>query len=244
MGVRLVGRVSALLEIRSPAGSVAASRLAMRWRLSQRFRFGHDRTYVFCKLMLDPVYDAVLAELRAAAPLPLLDVGCGPGLVAGVLRAAGLTLPIHGLDYDSRKVRTAREALAALPDCTFAAGDARAGLPAHSGHVTILDILQFFSAEETGALLAAAAACVAPGGRLLIRSCLREEGWRFRLTRAGDRIAKLSAWMKDDASRYPSRDEITSVLTAAGLTGSVRRLSGRLPLNNYLFAFGREAAAP
>jgi 2-polyprenyl-3-methyl-5-hydroxy-6-metoxy-1,4-benzoquinol methylase len=208
--------------------------------VSQRFRFGHDRTYVFCKLMLDPVYDAVLAELRGAPALPLLDIGCGPGLLAAVLRAGGLTAPIHGIDYDPRKTDAATQALQDLSGCTFAPGDARAGLPDHAGHVTILDILQFFSPGEIDRLLTAAAARVAPGGRLLIRTCLREEGWRFRLTRAGDWIAKASAWMKDGATHYPSRDELTAVLQEAGLRGSVRRLSGRLPFNNYLLVFRRD----
>jgi 2-polyprenyl-3-methyl-5-hydroxy-6-metoxy-1,4-benzoquinol methylase len=207
--------------------------------VSQRFRFGHDRTYVFCKLMLDPVYDAVLAELRTAPDLPVLDIGCGPGLLAAVLRAGGLSAPIHGIDYDPRKTEAATRALQDQSGCTFAPGDARTGLPGHAGHVTILDILQYFTPEEVAGLLAAAAARVAPGGRLLIRTCLREDSWRFRLTRVGDWIAKTSTWMKDSASHYPTRGELTATLQAAGLTGTVRRLSGRLPFNNYLLAFSR-----
>lgn len=229
-----------------PSGPPAPVPLAMglgaRWRVSQRFRFGHDRSYVFCKLLLDPVYDAVLAELRAGPPLPVLDIGCGPGLLAAFLRSGGLTAPIHGIDYDPRKIDLAREALAGWSACTFAMGDARLSLPECQGHVTILDILQFFTPGEVASLLSAAAARVAPGGRLLIRTCLRESGWRFRLTRAGDWIAKTSAWMKDSPTHYPSREEITSVLAAAGLTGTVRRLSGRLPFNNYLLSFGRDKA--
>jgi 2-polyprenyl-3-methyl-5-hydroxy-6-metoxy-1,4-benzoquinol methylase len=214
--------------------------LSARWRISQRFRFGHDRTYIFCKLVLDPAYDAVLAELRSAPSFPVLDIGCGPGLLAAVLRTGGLTAPLHGIDYDPRKIEVAREALDDVPDCTFAAGDARTGLPSHCGHVTILDILQFFSPDEVATLLAAAAARVAPGGRLLIRTCLREDGWRFQLTRVGDWIATASAWMKESASHYPSRDALTALLAAAGLTGGIRRLSGRLPFNNYLLSFRRD----
>lgn len=233
-------RVSAPPESGSPAAEPPVASLAARWRISQLFPFGHDRCYVFCKLMLDPVYDAVLTELRGAPPLPILDIGCGPGLLAAVLRTGGLTAPIHGLDYDVRKTDAARKALEGLPGCSFAPGDARTGLPPHSGHITILDILQFFSPAEVGGLLEAAATRVAPGGRLLIRTCLREDGWRFRVTRAGDWIAKTSTWMKESASHYPSREELTATLHAAGLTGSVRRLSGRLPFNNYLLNFSRE----
>ena len=214
--------------------------LAARWRVSQRFRFGHDRTYTFCKLLLDPVYTAVLAELRPAPELPLLDVGCGPGLLAAVLRDGGFRAPILGIDYDPRKTDAATEALHGHPECSFHPGDARSLLPVHAGHVTILDILQYFSPAETARLLERAARCVAPGGLLLIRSSLRDHSWRFRLSRATDWIAKASAWMKESPKHYPSREEITAILAGAGLTGSVRKLSGPLPLNNYLLVFGRK----
>lgn len=240
---RRMGAVDADEPIGGLQGAVTPLSLSARWRISQRFRFGHDRTYGFCKLGLDPAYDAVLAELRSAPSFPVLDIGCGPGLLAAVLRTGGLTVPLHGIDYDPRKIEVAREALAGVPNCTFAAGDARTGLPPHSGHVTILDILQFFSPDEVTALLASAAARVAPGGRLLIRTCLREDGWRFRLTRVGDWIAAASSWMKESASHYPSRDALVAPLTAAGLTGGIRRLSGRLPFNNYLLSFRREAGS-
>jgi len=231
--------VTAPTAVPPPGLQPASIPLAARWKVSQRFRFGHDRTYAFCKLLLDPVYAAVLAELRSATALPLLDVGCGPGLLAAVLRTGGFTAPIFGLDYDPRKTEAAAAALRGLPECTFVPGDARSGLPDHAGHVTILDILQYFSPSETTRLLDHAATRVAPGGMLLIRSCLRDHGWRFRFSRATDWIATASTWMKDGATHYPSRQEITATLTAAGLTGTVRKLSGPLPLNNYLLVFRR-----
>jgi len=223
---------------------VPPPRWRQRWRLSQRYQFGHDRSYVFCKLALDPVYDAVVNTLHTAPPLPLLDIGCGPGLLAAVLRSHGFSPPIHGLDYDPRKTATAQAALADLPDCTFTPADARAGLPPHLGHITILDILQFFSPEETTRLLTAAADRLAPGGRLIIRSCLRTDSWKFHLTRAGDWIAQATTWMKAPATSYPSPSEITHTLTAAGLTGSIQPLTGPLPFNNFLLVFQRTPEEP
>ena len=49
-------------------------------------------------------------------------------------------------------------------------GDARRDLPEHCGDVAILDILQFFDDPDKTALLESAAARVAPGGTLIVRS--------------------------------------------------------------------------
>ncbi len=209
-------------------------------QLARRFPFGYESHYVLWKLRLDPVYRETLRALHGH-DLPLLDLGCGPGLLALYLRAGGFRAPVRGLDYDPRKIAIARGVAAGEPGLDFEVADLKEGLPPHCGHVTVLDILQFFNAGERHALLAAAAARVASGGRLIIRTCLRDEGWRFRLTRAGDWLAKVTWWMKDDATHYPTRDEIVDTLEAAGLRGSVRRLSGRLPFNNFFIDFARPA---
>jgi 2-polyprenyl-3-methyl-5-hydroxy-6-metoxy-1,4-benzoquinol methylase len=66
-----------------------------------------DRNYVAAKLRTDPLYTALADQLRGS-DLPLLDLGCGLGLLAFFLRAEGIEVPIHGLDYDPRKIESAR----------------------------------------------------------------------------------------------------------------------------------------
>ena len=46
-----------------------------------------------------------VGELRES--VALLDLGCGLGLLAFCLREHGLTVPIHGIDYDERNPRPA-----------------------------------------------------------------------------------------------------------------------------------------
>jgi SAM-dependent methyltransferase len=209
--------------------------------LARRYPWGYERHYVFWKLLLDPVYEAALAEL-APTPLPLLDVGCGPGLLAAYLRGHGFAPPIHGVDYDAPKLALTRKALGGLPGVSFAAADARDGLPDHLGHVTMLDMLQYFQPQELTVLLERAAARVAPGGKLIIRTALRDSTWQFRLSRFGDWFAKTTLWMKSHPCSYPARHDIIPVLEAAGLSGTARRLSGRIPFNNFLLVFARPPA--
>jgi 2-polyprenyl-3-methyl-5-hydroxy-6-metoxy-1,4-benzoquinol methylase len=217
----------------SPHALEAIARLCEgRWELH----------YTRSKLRSDPVYSAVMREVTGS-PLPLLDIGCGIGLLAHYLRACGHAAPVTGFDYDTRKIHSAQAmaARAGHRDLAFAAGDARTGLPDFTGHVVILDILQFFTEPEQDALLTAAAARVAAGGKLIIRSGLRDDSWRFRITVLGDYIAKLSFWMKAAPTRYPDAAQFQRVLTAAGLKVRIEPMWGGTPFNNFLIVGERRA---
>lgn len=203
-------------------------------QLAGSFRGRSDRYYVSAKLKSDPLYDAVLEQLTGSS-LPLLDLGCGLGLLAFFLRDSGLQMPIHSLDYDERKIIEARELAAARGDktLTFDFHDAREGLPEHHGNVTILDILQFFDHEQIERLLTLAAERVAPGGKLVLRSCLKDESWRFKVTVGGDFLAKATFWMKDAPIHYPTAEDFKTVLSRFGKV-SITPLWGRTPFNNHL----------
>ena len=84
-----------------------------------------------------------------------------------------------------------------------------------------------------------AASRVAPGGKLIIRSGLRDSSWRYRITVVGDWLAKLTFWMKAAPVCYPDRELFESVLGSAGLKVRVEPLWGGTPFNNHLIAAER-----
>jgi SAM-dependent methyltransferase len=211
-------------------------------KLARLFGSPWHRSYVKSKLRTDPLYSGVFGELQGAE-LPLLDLGCGLGLLAFYLRERGLEFPVLGIDYDPRKIEDAARLAAkhyADRALEFRVGDAREGIPDFEGNVTILDILQFFTPEEQDRLLANAASCVGVGGKLVIRSALRKRGWRFRVTQAGDLLAKATFWMKAAPTHYPSEESIRETLEKAGLEGECRPLWGKTPFSNYLLTFKRK----
>ena len=199
-----------------------------------------DFFYTRSKLASDPVYQAVVREI-GQSDLPVLDIGCGIGLLAHYLRTCGHTAPITGFDYDKRKIASAGEMVvkSGHQGLAFSAGDARTGLPDFDGHVVILDILQFFTPDEQNALLTAAAARVAPGGKLVIRTCLRDSSRRYKITVLGDYLAKITFWMKDAPTAYPDADQFREVLSAAGLQVEISPLWGGTPFNNHLIVAQR-----
>jgi len=198
-----------------------------------------DRNYVAAKLRTDPLYSTLTENLRDSE-LPLLDIGCGLGLLAFVLRAEGIGVPIHGIDYDPRKVEAARRGAISshARELLFSHHDVRTGLPAHQGNVSILDILQFLTPDEQATFLPLAASRVAPGGRLIIRSGLRDASWRFKVTVLGDWLAKATFWMKAAPTHYPTSGDFQKILSPFG-TVEISPLWGGTPFNNHLIILRR-----
>ena len=69
--------------------------------------------YAMGKIALDPAYPAVVSLLRDSQR-PLLDLGCGMGLLAAYLRANGHRAPILGFDVDEEKIGVAQRVLSGV----------------------------------------------------------------------------------------------------------------------------------
>lgn len=193
------------------------------------------RLYARWKLASDPVY-AATAELLGATQLPLLDVGCGIGLLGQYLRAAGVRVRYTGVDHDAYKIATAQAAArhAGLErDLQLHCADAATRTPTH-GHVVLLDVLHYLPAYRQQALLAALVPHLATDGLLVIRNVLREPNWRFHATRLEEFCLSVSGWIPGGAQHYPRAEELREPLEEAGLSTHLTTLRGRTPYNSYL----------
>jgi len=186
------------------------------------------RNYARSKLATDPLYAAVTERLRGATG-PIVDVGCGIGLMAGYLRAEGFEQSIVGIDHDAAKIAHARRA---VPSATFEVGDARDPLPTAST-VLILDVLHYFDDADQSRILANAARA----DLVIIRDALGDGTWRHRSTVAVERFARRVRWMKADVLNFPARERIVGAFD--GFAGSIEPMWGATPFNNYLFVFRR-----
>lgn len=191
--------------------------------------------YARIKLATDPLYAGV-GEVLAGTSAPLLDLGCGIGLLAHALRAQGFSGPYLGVDSDARKIDSARAAggRAELAAVAFTCFDLENGFPDHEGSVALLDILQFLAPTAQDAVLERAMDCLVPGSRLVIRSGLALPGWRLAFTRGVDRLARLVGWMNVGPQRYPDRSALERRFAERGLTATFRPLHGRMPFENWL----------
>ncbi len=209
-------------------------------KLARLYTGHYKRGYVTGKVLTDPLYPAVSTHLLPVSH-PLLDIGCGMGLFAFCLRQQGWKLPILGIDSDAEKIEAANKIAAAQswPDTQFRQVDIREGLPPHAGSVTVLDVLQYLTPAQQAGFLREAASRVVPGGVFILRSGLASKGWRYALTKLGDRLAERTGWMRAQAVHYPAPEFLEETLADCGLEGTVEPLWGRTPFNNWLAAFRR-----
>ena len=199
-----------------------------------------DYYYALLKLRSDPLYPGVLNALRGSSA-PLLDMGCGLGLLAQALRQDGQHMAYLGVDSDASKIQRATTAAGRtnLNDASFAPIDLLAELPAHHGSVAILDVLQYLPAAAQPGLLKRAAAMLSADARLVIRMTVADGSRRSGVSRVADRAANLIGWMRSRPRDYLDVDAVRAHLQQAGLTVSLTPLYGNTPFNNWLLVAER-----
>lgn len=232
-GAQVAGIVNAAAT--RPFDAATAKRIARAFLPAALLGNRHDYYYALVKLRTDPLYPGVLAALRGSSA-PLLDLGCGLGLLAHALRLDGQQLPYRGVDIDAGKIaRAQRIAVASgLQAVAFEVVDLALLLPRHAGSVAILDVLQYLPADAQRDLLDHAIAMLTPGARLVIRTGLGDASPRGRTTRITDRLAHLAGWMQARPKCYPTTDGLRAQLEGAGLSATFAPLYGDTPFNNWL----------
>ena len=202
-------------------------------RIASRYPTRLLRSYAQVKIATDPVYNAVFEVLRDTTD-PLLDIGCGVGLLDFYLRDRGVRVPIRGIDHDRRKVDIARRVADQTEDLSFEVRDAREPMQ-FRGNVALIDVLHYFGQEDQARILASVAAA---GGTIIIRDGIRDGSLRYRLTYAQETLARIGGWLKAERLFFPTRETIESSLNG-NFREEVRPMFGRTPFNNYMFVFRR-----
>ncbi|MBA3651543.1 MAG: methyltransferase domain-containing protein [Chthoniobacterales bacterium] len=223
-------------------GSCAVSHEDACARVSARFGERWLRIYAGRKLRSDPIFPAAY-ELFGQSDQPLLDVGCGVGLLAFYLRERNFLPPISGFDRDGRKIERANAVARGIyHDLEFLERDVSEPIT-RGGNIVLFDLLHYLPPNDQAGLLARLAQRVAPGGTLVIRDCPRDQNARFWLTNLAERFAQGTTWNMKTALHFPSRETIVAAFPEHEFSRRVTPLWGRTPFNNHLFIFRRDPSA-
>lgn len=180
---------------------------------------------------------AHLAVRQATAPLGLVagagahgsrvvEVGCGHGLLSLVMAMAPNGPEVLGVDIDADRIRTARRAAARAPGLAASFEVVDAGWrPPPADSVVLCDVLYLLDLSDQVGLVAAAAAAVSPGGRVVIKELDDRPRWKAAAARAQEQVAVRTVTHRvGRALAPPSAETACDMLRQAGLEVEVTRL--------------------
>ena len=226
-----MGRVAPGLRVALPCDMPSASAAIAEHYLPSRYHYWYARS----KIASDPLYEHVVDAI-ARTQAPLLDIGCGIGLLAHALRAAGGTMPYRGVDIDAGKIAIAREAArkADTLDVEFEVCDLTRMFPQHRGSVALLDVVQYLDTASSDLVIDRAAQAVSADGMLIMRAGLDDGSWRAGFTRFMDRVGHGIRWMQTPPRSQPTKSSLHELLQRHGFRCEFHPAWGRTPFNNWM----------
>jgi len=210
----------------------SVARVAARYARGRRAAYG----YVRGKLAHDPV----VARVASMGELgEVVDVGCGRGQLAVLLRETGCASDVRGLDWDARKIDDARSAAEGLTNARFDVGDARSAAIGACDTVLLIDVLHYWTPEEQDAVVTRAAD--AARTRVIVRELDPDRGWRSALTKAQEWVTTGLGYNRGVRARPHTRsiETIVTTLRARGFAVGVEPCWGATPFANVLIVAER-----
>jgi SAM-dependent methyltransferase len=202
--------------------------------VAARYRSRPAHYYVRSKLKMDPV-SRTLCELGAQAHFGrVVDVACGRGQLALLLRVLGLAGTIEGFDWDAGKVESANAAAAGMGAVHFHAADVREVVIPETDTVLLVDILHYLTRAEQDDLLVRAAR--AAQRQVIVRDVDPDQGANSWLTHGWEWVTTTLCYNRGARVSPRSFAEITAVLEAEGLSVSRELCSARGMSNVLLVA--------
>jgi SAM-dependent methyltransferase len=186
------------------------------------------------KLRFDPVFRALLRPGTIPEHARLLDLGCGQGLLAALLAAAGAPrlAAYRGIELMARDVVRARIALG--PDCGVEQADIRSADFGAADVVVLLDVLHYLGREDQDAVLRRVRGALGAGGHLLLRVGDTAAGLPFRFGNWVDWSVALARGHGALRLHCRSVAQWRSALESLGFTVHTEPMSRGTPFANVL----------
>lgn len=157
-----------------------------RYRAAGRFAYHFARG----KLTHDPAFGAIVQWGCIGADSRVLDLGCGQGLLASLLLAAGHRGMLRGIELSPAEAQRARAALGDSAD--ILCGDIRQEAFGTVDVVVVLDVLHYLDHPAQDLVLQRIRRALVPGGLLLLRVGDAGAGWRIRVSNWVDQTVVLA----------------------------------------------------
>ncbi len=137
-----------------------------------------ERFHVRARAFSAPL-EAVASRVPTAATVA--DVGCGHGLLSGLLALADPSLTVHGVDPDPRKVMWASQGPGRLPNVRTEVGTVEslaAQRPGQFDAAVVCDVLYLLPEDKWPGFLRTVHSLLRPGGRFLLKEAEGDRSWK------------------------------------------------------------------
>jgi len=193
------------------------------------------RGYVRGKIGWDPVFPLARREI-VNRQQPVVDIGCGLGLLGISRRAAGITVRYRGTDLSAWKINMAKEAVRyyGFDDAGFDVCDALNTPIPPGATVCLIDVLHYLDSRDQQTLLLHLAEAAEAGSLVLIRTGLRGTGWRYAATLIEEYWTRATGWIRGGKINFPTRGALLRVFEERGLQAEISPLWGRTPFASHL----------
>jgi len=162
---------------------------------------------------------------------PVLEVGCGHGLFSAYAALSSPERRVVGVDIDADKIAAAAGAAAQVPNLELTVAPDGAVPTGPWAAVVVVDVLYLLPADAQRALLTAAAAQVAPGGRLVVKEMGATPAWKVRWNRWQETLSVRVLRITEGSTTFTfvDPDVMAGWLRDAGLSVTATRLdAGRV----------------
>lgn len=166
----------------------------------------------------------------------VVDLGCGYGLFACVLRETSATRRVLGIDLDEGKIEVARSAIKDTQWLRFEVGDIVHDPLPRCDAVTIVDVLYLMPFERQEQVLRNAATALGEGAPLIVKAQERRRDPRYAVTYAQELVTTSLGFTRGGRERlfFASRDESLAMFERAGFLVDVVEMPRR-PYTDVLY---------
>ena len=177
------------------------------------------KTYLRIKLRICPILQT---EVYVPDKGTIVDIGCGNGLFAAILKLGAPGRSITGIDLDARKIVEARKSLGNLPHLDFRLGDVAAVEYPPADVFTIIDVLYLIPFEAQEKILRMCAAALPPGGVLILKEMDKKPRRKYVWNMIQETLAvKLIGFTLGSRFYFRRKADFVALLTGLGFSVDV-----------------------
>lgn len=191
-----------------------------------------ERAFVRIRALLS---DLVAIERHAPPRGPILELGCGHGLLSNLLALGSAEREVWGIDIDGAKIETARRTIGNRTNPRFDVRDATTLRDGAYAGIVVADVFYLLPPESQRRLIATCYRLLQPDGLFLWKTQVRRPRAKFALTYGQEWLMTRLGPTQGQGLYFLGTTESRDMLRHAGFTAVTLAPRAWRPYTDLLF---------